>query len=269
MLTRHVALVSQSNAVDATLTSSIAAAVQKQVTRDFSPIWNIDATVSFFPTLNNVPAGYWPIVILDQLNDPNAGGYHTDQNGQPYALVLSEGQVSVDVSHECLEMLVDPFGNRTVASNSIKPGQGRVEYLVEVCDPCEATDLAYSVNGLPVSDFYTPHFFDPVSAPGVRYSFTGAVTKPRQLLKQGYISWLNPLDRHMYQAFYFGSKITFKDLGTPTSNKSLREWVDGETAKEIAKHYGSKFRAGKCGVARPHSEASEAWAKAFRKHLKF
>ena len=43
-----------------------------------------------------------------------------------------------------------------------------------------------------MSDFYTPRFFDPLVAPGVRYSFTGALTEPRQVLRGGYLSWARP-----------------------------------------------------------------------------
>src|SRR5262249_16165419 len=65
----------------------------------------------------------------------------------------------------------------------------RVTYLVEVCDPSEAGENGYQVNGVLVSDFYTPNFFDPVAADGVRYSFTGAVEAPLTVLPGGYISW--------------------------------------------------------------------------------
>lgn len=260
MFTRHVAVVSQSQAVSTSQASLIAAAVQKQITRDFSPIWNINATVSYFAALSDVPSGYWPIIIQDQLDDPNAGGYHTDKHGQPYALVLSQGNVSVDVSHECLEMLVDPFGRRTVAGPSIKPGQGRVEYLVEVCDPCEADNLAYTVNGLPVSDFYTPHYFDPVASASVRYSYTGAITQPRQLLKQGYLSWLDPVSDAMWQAFYFGPKITFKSLGAPNASLSLREWVDTHTRLKIMDELGGKYHTGSWALPKGHAVSSAAKA---------
>ena len=68
----------------------------------------------------------------------------------------------------------------------------RVNYLVEVCDPSEAAEHAYSCNGILVSDFYTPNYFDPVKAGGVRYSFTGAITEPLQVLLGGYLSWQDP-----------------------------------------------------------------------------
>ena len=36
---------------------------------------------------------------------------------------------SLTASHECLEMLADPFGNRLIAGDSPKPDQGRVQIL--------------------------------------------------------------------------------------------------------------------------------------------
>jgi hypothetical protein len=43
-----------------------------------------------------------------------------------------------------------------------------------------------------MSDFYTPAYFDPVAAAGVRYSFQGSIKAPRQVLKNGYLSWRIP-----------------------------------------------------------------------------
>jgi hypothetical protein len=52
-------------------------------------------------------------------------------------------------------MLVDLSGNRTVAGESPVAGQGRVEFLVEACDPSQDDQFAYTVNDVLVSDFYT------------------------------------------------------------------------------------------------------------------
>jgi hypothetical protein len=127
-----------------------------------------------------------------------------------------------------LEMSADPFGNRLIQSRSVKPGQGRVEYLVEVCDPSEAAEFAYHVNGVLVSDFYTPHFFDPVKSASVRYSFTGAITKPRQVRRGGYLSWHNPpTDEWWQQLWLSGTKPIFKSLGVlDASRGSLRSQID-------------------------------------------
>jgi hypothetical protein len=70
----------------------------------------------------------------------------------------------------------------------------RVDFLVEVCDPCEDAAFAYQVNGITVSDFYMPHFFDPLPAPNVRYSFSGAIAAPRTVLRGGYLTWHDPMD---------------------------------------------------------------------------
>lgn len=97
---------------------------------------------------------------------PGAAGFHDDENEQPFALVQFSNQWALTASHEVLEMLADPFGRRLVAGQSPKAGQGRVQFLVEVCDPSEDTAFAISVNGIKLSDFYTPRYFDPVTAPG-------------------------------------------------------------------------------------------------------
>src|SRR6476620_2401805 len=132
---RQVALVPDGVDIELTEIVRVAAAVQKQVTRDFSPIWDVKATVDGFATLDQMPLGYWPVTIMQDVQ--GAAGYHTDKNGQPFAVVEAGDSWSLTASHEVLEMLADPFGNRLVAGKSLKAGQGRVEFLVEVCDPSE------------------------------------------------------------------------------------------------------------------------------------
>ena len=85
------------------------------------------------------------------------------------------------------------------------------------------------IDGVVVSDFYTPHFFDPKASAGVRYSFTGALTRPRQVLRGGYLSWLNPETNSIQQLRFFGGAPIIKDLGAATANRSLRESVDTVT----------------------------------------
>lgn len=212
MLTKHIALVSKTKKIKMSELTQVAAALQKQATRDLGPIWNIQATVDVFPKLQDVPSGYWPIIIREKLDDPSAAGYHTDKYRQPFALVKFDESWSLTCSHEMCEMLVDPFGNRMVSSGSVKTGQGRVNYLVEVCDPSEDDLFCYSVNGIQLSDFYTPHYFDPVKAAAIRYSFTGAITQPKQVLKGGYLSWLDPATGKWWQATYFGNGLQIHDI---------------------------------------------------------
>ena len=230
---RQVALVSQSKVVRLAEAAQVGAALQKQVSRDVGPIWSVDATVDVFGELSEVPLGYWPVLVRDDVSAQfGAAGIHLDTARQPFALVQADPGWALAASHEVLEMLVDPYGDRLVAGDAPREARdhGRVEYLVEICDPSEAAEFGYTVNGVRTSDFYTPAFFDPVPVAGVRYSFTGAVKAPRQVLRGGYLSWRNPLDTHWYQLRWFtGPRPAVVDLGIFEGTSSTREWVDRQT----------------------------------------
>jgi hypothetical protein len=233
---RQLALVSESASIEFPEVGRVAAALDKQATRDFGPIWEIRTSVHAFATLEDVPLGYWPMVVKDDIGFQGAAGIHLDKDGQPFALIDAGENWGLTASHECLEMLGDPFGNRTIAGPSIKSGQGRVSYLVEVSDPSEAAEFGYTVNDILVSDFYTPSYFDPVAASGVRYSFTGAITKPREVLKGGYLSWQEPVSDHWFQATFFGPKLQIRDIGPIDASKgSLRSQIDAMTMDRTMK----------------------------------
>ena len=63
-----------------------------------------------------------------------------------------------------------------------------MEFLVEVCDPCHDAAHAYSVNGVLVSDFYTPAYFEPLFTTGSKYSLCGSLREPRDVLPGGYLT---------------------------------------------------------------------------------
>jgi hypothetical protein len=263
--------------------SSVAAAVQKQVTRDFGPLWQIHATVDAFENLEAVPVDYWPVIIRDDIKEPGAAGYHTDDHGQPFSLVQADPGWELTASHEVLEMLADPFGNRTLAGTpppgSPKPiaGFSRVVYLVEVCDPCEADKYAYEVNGVRLSDFITPHYYDANGPTGVRYSFRGSVKEPHTVLEGGYVSLGNPVDNHWYQIIVQNGQPQVRDLGiiSTTNGKSLRETIDRmvrDTLKD--QHYRtmapiSRGAAMAAGASQSSlAESSAARAKSLRTYVK-
>src|SRR5215218_328191 len=232
MLTNHLALVSEVHGHDPSDVARVGAALQRQAVRDFGPVWDVAATVDAFPRLEDVPIGYWPMIIRDDIGQPGAAGVHLDKDGQPFALITMSDSWSLTASHEMLEMLADPFGNRLVAGHSPKRGQGRVEFLVEVSDPSEAAEFGYTVNDILVSDFLTPRFYDPLKSTGGRYSFTGAITRPRTILRGGYISWHEPVSDHWWQQLWFGQRKEYRDLGVFDTAKaaSLRAWIDSQTA---------------------------------------
>lgn len=242
-LVRQVALVSESSLVQMHDLMKVSAALQKQASRDLAPIWEISATVDAFDKLEDVPDGYWPLIIKDDIGQSGAAGVHMDKDGQPFALITSSQSLdewSLTASHEMCEMLVDPSGNRQVTGNSPKPDQGRVSFLVEVSDPSEAADFAYTVNSILVSDFYTPHYFDPNVSAGVKYSFTGAITRPRQVLRGGYLSWKDSVSGHWWQEVWFnGGQPSFRDIGPADAKAgSIRAFIDRITSKDTLEAMG-------------------------------
>jgi hypothetical protein len=82
-LIRQLALVSESDQISSSDVMSVAAALQKQASRDLAPIWDISATVDAFDKLEDVPLGYWPMIVRDDIGMPGAAGVHEDKDGQP------------------------------------------------------------------------------------------------------------------------------------------------------------------------------------------
>jgi hypothetical protein len=220
-LTDHIALVSLTRDVPERDLLQAGAAVQKQLTRDFTPIWGLPATLDTFTDLGSVPSDYHPVVVfgdpddlvgqldvavgaeiasqlIDDFERDRMAGLHLNAfTRQPFALVQASDAWSITISHEVLEMIADPYGNRLIAAAHPLDPTERVKYLLEVCDPCQ--NVWYPVNGVPVSDFYTPRYFDPVGLDGGRYSFTGQITRPLEILDDGYLSWIDPEDSGLYQ----------------------------------------------------------------------
>ncbi|HKD09012.1 MAG TPA: hypothetical protein VKB79_24120 [Bryobacteraceae bacterium] len=272
-LLQNVALVSQTNAVPFSEISTVAAALAKQASRDFGPIWGVNSTVQAFDALEKVPVDYWPVIILDHLDDPTAGGYHQTKDGEPFSVVLAS-EFPLAASHETLEMLADPFGNRKIAGSppvgapAPVSGFDRVTYLVEVCDPCEADQFAYEVNGVKVSDFITPHYYDPTVAAGVRYSFSGAIKKPHEVLEGGYVSFGNPVNGHWYQIVVESGVENLRDLGALNlSGRSVREAIDDLDRKARNKQGKKKPATRAMAAAAGYEASSKGRAKAYREAI--
>jgi hypothetical protein len=183
-------------------------ALNKQIIRDFGPIWDVSASVDVAESLDLVTPGKWKIALVDNIKGDTLKAFHGWAGGIPFALVEYSKTWTVSLSHEVLEMLADPFGKHRVAAQSLASDQGRVEYLVEVCDPCQSDSHAYRVDGVLMSDFYTRNYFDPFFAPGVRYSFyqpedsaddSPSIPRPRNVPKGGYLTWFDPATEIWWQ----------------------------------------------------------------------
>ena len=237
----QVGLVDKTRKLDPQLVQAAAAALNIQVIRDLPQYWNIQATVLHLPDPTHIPLGVWPVFLVAKL-PPGEGGVHLDKKNQPYSLVIAtpdSADWTIDASHETVEMLVDPAGNRLqlsraieIAGQDVQDGTGEFEYLVEACDPCEGNQYAYTIQGVAVSDFITPRFYDPVVTSGTRYSFAGNIQRPRQILPGGYISFIDQQADEVEQILFLGSRPVLRKLGS-AGGASLRAFVDGKTHANV------------------------------------
>lgn len=235
-----VALTAEPGLVSAHELAVVAAALQTQITNDVARVWHTPATVAAFPDPSRIPAGYWPIIVKADLNEPGAAGYHADRLGQPVSYVQAGDGWSVTASHELVEMLVDPWGRRLVTCPDPRGAElGHAHVLVEACDPCEA--LTYPVLGVNVSDFVLPSYYGshrwsfgrtPTSGPiAFGHSHLGHLTAPLTVNKGGYLSWL-AADGHWWQMTWFaGATPKVVDINAElhallATGLGLREAID-------------------------------------------
>lgn len=172
------------------------AAVQIQVSRDFAPLWGVDAELTFWPKGVPPPPHFWQVVVADDpVQAGNMGFHELTPAGQPLGHVFAKatlengGKPSQTLSHEVLEMLADPEGNLMAIVH--KPDGSIGFYAYEICDPVEDDRLGYEIDGVLVSDFVTPAWFEPSRPEGTRVSFMWSVRQALQLGKGGYISYMD------------------------------------------------------------------------------
>jgi hypothetical protein len=171
-------------------------ALQIQVSDHFAPAWGVDATLNFVPKGQTPPAGTWWLTVLDNSDQAGALGYHdTTPDGLPIGKIFAQTDLdnhlswTVTASHELLEMLGDPDVNLTTFIQDTATS-GRL-YSYEVCDAVEDDQYGYVINGITVSDFVLPAYFEPATAghtPGTQYDYCNKLTGPvPKLLSGGYI----------------------------------------------------------------------------------
>jgi len=151
------------------------AAIQAFVDRDVAPVWGTPARLA---KSTGFVKSQWAMVFLDNADQPGALAYH---DLTPDGLTLANHDlVSVSASHELVEMLVDP------AINLLATGPDpKTVYAYESADPVEA--LSYPINGIPMTDFVYPSYFENFHKPGsVQFDRLKKVNRPFQILPGGY-----------------------------------------------------------------------------------
>jgi hypothetical protein len=166
---------------------AVLSALQKQVSQDFAAYWGRDCTLEFLHKNAILPTGWWQMVVTDDADQAGVLGYHEmSSGGMPLGKVFAALDVrlgaswTVTLSHELLEMLVDPW-----ISWCAQSAEGKI-YALEVCDPVEADECGYEIDGVLLSDFVTPSWFEPTGAG--RMDFKQRVSRRLEVAAGGYLS---------------------------------------------------------------------------------
>ncbi len=196
MATIRVSIINESGLVAPAEAQTCVGALQRQVTEHFAPAWGIDAALSLVAPGARPLAGSWWLVILDDSDQAGALGYHdlTDEAmplGKVFVRTAQNAGVkwTVTASHELLELLADPAINLTVCANE---NNDLVLYAYEICDPCQADEFGYTIDGVSVSDFVFPSWFENFHRSGaVPLDYCGKIAAPFAILPGGYANVLD------------------------------------------------------------------------------
>lgn len=178
-------LISVLNGFSAVSDADVAAYVKAQgvqFARDVAPIWGICPGIEFTPGAKSAPDGAASMLLSDTLDVDGALGYHDeDSTGLPYIKVadIAGYDWRTTASHECLELKGDSPANIW----ALGPGNTLVAY--ELCDAVEGD--SYEIDGVPMSNFVLPAWFDPNASSGSRFDFLGKLSKPFTMSSGGYM----------------------------------------------------------------------------------
>lgn len=185
-----IVIVNHSDNVTQKRLREVVRALQKQVDRDFFPVWGWRAKLS----LRAEASKKLMSVTLRSRDRSGSGdaGYHVNDRGIPSSLVFTHGNggdeqdLFATLSHEILEMIADPALNLYASAyRTFRGRRHRVFVGIEVCDPVQY--CFYKIDGIQVSDFVVPEWFEPERPAGsMSFSFKGNVDAPLKVAKDGY-----------------------------------------------------------------------------------
>lgn len=176
--------------------STCVQAIAKQLANDYARLWQrVPPVLAFYPNGQTPPTSSNDAVVyvLDSLAgvDELLGEHTESATGVPtgyvmvdmirsYGGTVSTGRMSISctLSHEILELIADPNVNLWAADPN-----GGYDVCYELCDPVEAD--WYTIDGVAVSNFVTPDYFDPLSTSTV-FDALGKLNAPLSIGKNGY-----------------------------------------------------------------------------------
>src|SRR5581483_4846601 len=224
---RFIQVVNQSTSVPKDEFLKVVAAVQKQISQDFVIFWGLDCVLS--PVMASSTTFVQPKVetlyVLDDSDQAGALGYHTLTDADfPVGFVFarttkkSGGQWSETLSHEVLEQLADPFVTTAAVVNFL--GKPRA-VAYETADPVEAD--SYAIDGVSVSNFVTPQWFQDFLPPtDIKLDFLGRLKKPLTLTPGGYVAYSTDLMN--WENYFTSHDLLTKAAVVRSHREKIDEW---------------------------------------------
>jgi hypothetical protein len=132
------------------------------------------------------------MLILDDSDQTGALGYRDLTNdGFPQVKIFvrssqqSGASWTVSASHVLLELLANPRQDLTVFVE-FSDKSGRL-FAHEVCNPCSSEQYGYEIDGVLVSDFVFPAWFEGHRKPrSTRFDLRNHISEPLMILPGGY-----------------------------------------------------------------------------------
>jgi hypothetical protein len=231
--------------------------VNRQVQEDFLPIWGNGRVLqlhaaAFDPakpeTLAEEPVrGESVLYIVDEPSLENALGFH-DLNTRDFPVgfvfVLDPNDWTTTLSHEALELIIDPTVNLFAPGPDPRNPQNVVLHAYEVCDAVERS--SYEIDGVRVSNFLTQSYFTVGEAAGSRNDFLGVGVKSFGVTRGSHIDFFD---------LNAGTFVTFVGQeGAPSSLQARRADAfehpkparPDKRMNQILRDYQSKPSTDKC-----------------------
>lgn len=161
-----ISVLNQSARIDDIDAMKMVLAIAKQFARDVAPVWGMVPSIEFVQRGGSPTPGACRCWLLDTPDVPNALGYHDEDAAGPFIKVFTQpivddggtilgagASVASVLSHEVLELTGDSAANIWV------DGPNGNDYARELCDAVQGD--SYELDGVWVSNFVYPDFFDP------------------------------------------------------------------------------------------------------------
>jgi hypothetical protein len=211
-LTYRVAVVNRTSGVPETDVRACHKALQTQVHEHLAPAWGVDAELTYCGPREHPPSQSWWLEITD--DDTDAPEPELDYRRLVHRDVTEEGMPrtrvfvnritdaglkwTISASHTLLEMLVNPRKNLNVRAD-MKPKM--MFFSHEIADPCTDEKYAYAINGVYVSDFVLPAWFDP-NGGREKVDFNGHLRGPFTVGDSGYANVYEASRRDRWRKLY-------------------------------------------------------------------